>query len=139
MASHSHADLAALVLRACLGTLFLAHGLLKVFVFTVPGTVQFFASLGYPPIVAYLTIAGELGGGLLLLAGIYVRWVSLALVPLLVGATLTHFANGWLFSVPKGGWEFPALWTVLLLVQALLGAGAYALVPGRSSLVARHA
>jgi putative oxidoreductase len=44
---------------------------------------------------------------------------------------LVHLPNGWLFSNPHGGWEFPALWIVLLIVQALLGPGAYALkVPG---------
>jgi putative oxidoreductase len=37
-----------------------------------------------------------------------------------------HLPNGWVFSAANGGWEFPALWTVLLVVQALLGAGAYA-------------
>jgi len=37
----------ALALRVALGVLALAHGLLKLFVFTPAGTVGFFASLGY--------------------------------------------------------------------------------------------
>lgn len=36
------APYAALLLRIALGVMFLAHGLLKVLVFTIPGTVQFF-------------------------------------------------------------------------------------------------
>lgn len=132
MTNRAEANYAALLLRVSLGVLFLAHGLLKVFVFTIPGTVQFFASLGLPSIAAYATIAGEIVGGLLLIAGIATRYVALGLVPLLVGATLTHIHNGWLFSAPNGGWEFPALWTVLLLVQALLGPGAYAIASRRS-------
>ena len=46
--------------------------------------------------------------------------------PLLIGATLQHAGNGWLFTAPGGGWEFPAFWTAMLVVQALLGAGALA-------------
>ena len=109
-----------------LGVLFLAHGLLKVFIFTLPGTAQFFESVGFPGILAYPVTAAEVVGGLLLIAGVQTRWVSLALVPVMVGATIVHLPNGWVFSSPNGGWEFPALWTVLLFVQALLGGGAFA-------------
>lgn len=132
------APYAALLLRVGLGTLFLAHGLLKVFVFTVPGTAMFFEKIGYPGSFAYLVILAELGGGLLLVLGTYTRWIALALVPVMVGATLQHTGNGWLFSGAGGGWEFPAFWTVLLGVQALLGDGALALklpVPERLSSV----
>jgi putative oxidoreductase len=118
---------AALLLRVSLGTLFLAHGLLKVLVFTIPGTVGYFQSIGYPGFFAYLVIAAELAGGTLLILGFYARYAALALIPILIGATLQHAGNGWLFSNAKGGWEFPAFWTVTLLVQALLGNGAYAL------------
>lgn len=126
-----NAAYAALLLRVSLGILFLAHGLMKVFVFTVPGTVQFFESIGYPGFFAYLVILGEVGGGLLLILGAWTRVVALALVPILVGATLQHAGNGWVFSGQGGGWEFPAFWTVCLLAQALLGAGAFALNPAR--------
>ncbi|MBP2230168.1 putative oxidoreductase [Azospirillum agricola] len=121
------APYAALVLRVGLGLLFLAHGLLlKVLTFGVAGTVGFFESLGYPGFLAYLVILGEIGGGLLLIAGAYTRWISLALLPIMIGATLQHVGNGWLFTAPNGGWEFPAFWTALLAVQALLGDGAFA-------------
>ncbi|MEM7171302.1 MAG: DoxX family protein [Pseudomonadota bacterium] len=116
---------AALLLRVSLGILALAHGLLKVLVFTVPGTVAFFESLGYPGFMAYAVIAAEILGGIALIAGIQVRLVSLALIPVLVGATITHGGNGWLFSNSNGGWEFPAFWTVTLAVQAMLGGGAW--------------
>jgi putative oxidoreductase len=45
----------------------------------------------------------------------------------LLGATWSHAGNGWLFSAPKGGWEYPLFLTVATVVQALLGDGAYAL------------
>ena len=57
----------------------------------------------------------------------------LALVPVLLGATWAHAGNGWLFTAQGGGWEYPAFWTLALVVQALLGDGAYALVPSPSS------
>lgn len=118
---------AALVLRVALGTMFVAHALLKYLVFTLPGTAQFFESLGLPGFLGYVTVAVELVGGVLLILGVKTRIVSLALVPVLLGATWAHSGNGWLFSSPNGGWEYPAFWTVTLFVQALLGDGAYAL------------
>lgn len=121
------APYAALLLRVSLGVMFLAHGLLlKVFVFTIPGTVGFFESIGYPGFFAYLVILGEIGGGLALILGAWTRQVALLLVPIMIGATLQHLDAGWLFSAEGGGWEFPVFWTVALFVQALLGDGAHA-------------
>ncbi len=119
-------ELAATILRVSLGLILLAHGLLKVFVFTVPGTVGFFASLGLPAVLAYATIVIEVVGGGLLIAGLFSRWVSLAALPIMLGATWVHASNGWLFSNEGGGWEFPAFLAATFAVQALLGDGAYA-------------
>jgi putative oxidoreductase len=124
------APYAALLLRVSLGVLFLAHGLLlKVLTFTVPGTVGFFQSIGYPGWFAYLVIAGETGAGVLLILGTYTRAISLLALPILIGATLQHTGSGWVFSGANGGWEFPVFWTAMLLVQALLGDGALAWRP----------
>ena len=66
-----------------------------------------------------------------MLSGLFTRATAVALTPVLLGALLVHLPNGWLFSNPQGGWEFPALWIVLLIIQAVLGPGAYALkLPG---------
>jgi putative oxidoreductase len=124
-----NAAYAALLLRLSLGVMFLAHALMKVFIFTPAGTVQFFESLGYPGFFAYLVILGEIGGGAALILGLWTRAISVALLPILIGATLQHVGNGWLFSAKGGGWEFPVFWIVTLGVQALLGDGAYALKP----------
>ena len=83
-----------------LGVMFLAHVALKIFVFTVPGVVRYFASLGLPAIVAYGTIALELLGGIALILGIYVSWVALPLAIEMLGTiVLVHGANGWLFTI----------------------------------------
>jgi len=79
MIKSSTAPYAVLLLRVSLGVMFLAHVALKIFVFTVPGFVGYFASLGLPAIVAYGTIALELLGGIALILGIYVSWVALPL------------------------------------------------------------
>ncbi|WP_322096627.1 DoxX family protein [Oceanibaculum nanhaiense] len=119
---------AALVTRLSLGVMYLAHGLLKLLVFTPAGTVGFFESIGLPGFLAYLTILAEVGGGLLLIAGIGTRLVSAALIPALLGALfLVHADKGWLFSAPGGGWEYPAFLIATSVVAVLLGNGAYAL------------
>ncbi|MCX7892294.1 MAG: DoxX family protein [Burkholderiales bacterium] len=127
MIDHRTAPYAALVLRVALGVMFIAHALLKYYVFTLPGTAQFFQSLGLPGALGYATFFAELVGGALILAGVGTRWVAAALVPILLGATWAHLGNGWLFSVKGGGWEYPAFLTAGAVVQALLGDGAWSL------------
>jgi len=124
-------EFGALLLRLGLGTMFVAHALLKYFVFTLPGTAQFFGSLGLPPALGYATFAAELAGGVLLVLGVHARWVALALVPVLLGATWAHFGNGWTFSAPNGGWEYPAFLSLAAVVQFMVGDGAWALRPSR--------
>lgn len=129
----TNADLAATILRVSMGILFLAHAGLKLFVFTPAGTVGYFASLGLPGPLAYLVIAAELVGGIALILGLYSRWVSLALVPILLGSIyVPHGAAGFFFSNEGGGWEFPAFWAAALVVQALLGDGAFAMKRARA-------
>jgi putative oxidoreductase len=126
-AEHVRIEYGAFLLRATLGAMFIAHALLKYFVFTLPGTAQFFASLGLPPTLGYVTFGAELVGGVLLLLGVHARYVSLALIPILLGATWAHAGNGWVFSGANGGWEYPAFLTIVALVQFLVGDGAFAL------------
>jgi putative oxidoreductase len=120
-------DAAAGLLRAGLGAMFIAHALLKYFVFTLPGTAQFFESLGLPGFLGYATFAAELVGGAMLVLGVYTRTVAAVLVPVLLGATWAHVGNGWLFTAPKGGWEYPAFLTLAAIVVALQGGGRYTL------------
>lgn len=111
------------LLRIHFGVILLAHGWLKISVFTIAGTVGYFASLGLPSIVAYLTIFGEIAAGLALIAGMQTRLASILSVPILLGATFVHIGNGWLFSAEGGGWEFPASLTVIAIAIALMGSG----------------
>ena len=102
MLDNRTAPYAATVLRVSLGFMYIAHSLvLKHFTFTLPGTAQFFESLGLPG--------------------------APALVPILAGATWVHAANGWVFSAQNGGWEYPVFLIAASVVLALLGDGKYAL------------
>lgn len=120
-------DYAAFILRVSLGIMFIAHGLLKLMVFTLPGTVQFFDSVGFAGWLAYPVTLLEVAGGSMLILGVASRWVSLALIPVLLGALLVHIGNGWLFTSANGGWEYVVFLIVACIVQALLGNGAFTL------------
>ena len=123
---------ATFLLRFALGAMFLAHSVvLKLFVFSLPGTAGYFQSLGLPGWTAYATFAAEAIGGVLLILGVQARWVAVALLPILIGATWAHSGNGWTFSSANGGWEYPLYLSLLAVVQVLLGDGAFALSPSR--------
>lgn len=123
------------LLRVSLGAMFIAHSVvLKHFVYTLPGTAQYFESIGLPAVLAYGVFWLEAIGGAALVLGVGTRIAAAALVPVLVGATWAHGGNGWVFSNANGGWEYPLYLTVLAGAQVLLGEGAFALsrVPGRA-------
>jgi putative oxidoreductase len=117
---------AALLLRISLGTMWISHALLKLLVFTVPGFKSFLAAQGMPQWVAWPVVLMELTGGALILLGWNGRMMSVLLLPVLAGATLAHVGNGWVFSAPNGGWEYPVFLAVASLVHVLLGDGAWA-------------
>ncbi len=114
------------LLRISLGVMWIAHALLKLLVFTLPGTAQYFTSVGFPGVLAYPVFAAELLGGLALVFGIYSRQVSLALIPIMAAAAWVHLPNGWVHTSPNGGWEYPVFLIVASLALWLLGDGALA-------------
>ena len=138
-ASSSPAAYGITLLRVSLGAMWIAHALLKAFVFTLPGTAQFFASVGYPGFLAYPVFAAELIGGTALVLGVYARQVSLVLVPVMLAAAWVHLPNGWLFTSQGGGWEYPVFLAVASLGLWLSGDGALSLrrssrgVPGAAA------
>lgn len=124
--NNQHASYAATLLRITLGIALLAHGLLKVFVFTMPGTVAFFASQGFPGWAAYPVTLVEVLAGTAMILGFQSRIAALVALPVLLGALTVHIGNGWLFTAKNGGWEYPAFLVAAAAVVALLGDGAYA-------------
>ena len=118
------------LLRVSLGVMWVAHALLKLLVFTLPGTAAYFASVGLPGLLVYPVFAVELLGGTALILGVYARQVSLALVPIMAVAAWVHFPNGWVHTSPNGGWEYPVFLIMASLALGLLGDGALALRRG---------
>jgi len=115
------------LLRITLAAMWISHALLKLLVFTLPGTAAFFEAHGIPGGLVYIVVPLEILGGLALLFGLYARQVALALIPILLGALAVHLPNGWVFTANGGGWEYPMFLIVASLVLWLSGAGAFAL------------
>lgn len=127
MHSDTSASLGVTLLRVSLGIMWITHAMLKALVFTLPGTVKFFDSVGLPGVLAYPVFGAEIIGGLALILGIYARQVSLALIPIMAVAAWVHFPNGWLHTNPGGGWEYPVFLIAASLSMWLIGDGALAI------------
>jgi putative oxidoreductase len=127
LTASSSVPLGIAVLRISLGVMWIAHALLKLLVFTLPGTAQYFESIGFPGILAYPVFAAELSGGVALVLGVYARQVALALVPVMAVAAWVHAPNGWVHTSPGGGWEYPVFLTIASIALWLMGDGTAAL------------
>jgi putative oxidoreductase len=143
MVDNRTAPYALLLLRVSLGVMFIAHALMKIVVFTVPGFAGFLAQVGFPPVFAWPVVLAELLGGIALVVGFYGRAVAVLTLPVLIGAMTVHLGNGWVFSAPNGGWEYPLFLVIATIVYALGGDGALALrkteLSSRERFVARTA
>ncbi|MGH8807874.1 MAG: DoxX family protein [Noviherbaspirillum sp.] len=133
MIDQRYAPYAATLLRLSLGTMWLTHALLKVFVFTIAGFESFLASHGMPTFIAMPVVLMELAGAAVILLGFHGRIASLLLLPVLAGAMVAHIGNGWVFSNANGGWEYPVFLIMMSIVHAMLGDGAFALTPARNA------
>jgi len=130
-------DTGLTLLRISLGSMWIAHALLKLLVFTLPGTATYFDSIGLPGLLAYPVFAAELLGGIALVLGWYARQAALALVPVMAAAALVHLPNGWVHTSPGGGWEYPLFLIAASLALWLAGDSAFSMrrssrfVPGQ--------
>lgn len=137
MIDQPYARYGASLLRLSLGAMWISHALLKLLVFTMPGFQDFLASQGMPTFIAWPVVLMELAGGILILLGLHGRIASLGLIPVLVGATLVHIGNGWVFNAPGGGWEYPVFLIAASFVHVLLGDGAFAVKSAATPLPRR--
>jgi len=125
--------LAASLLRVALGLMWLSHAIvLKLMTFGIAGLAAWMGTQGFPPALAWPLVIAEIAGGSLILLGLHGRWVSLALLPVLFGAIFIHAGNGWVFTSPNGGWEYPVFLAVASVVHFLLGDGEAALEPAKA-------
>jgi putative oxidoreductase len=120
------APYAALVLRLALSFLFFAHLYRKYGHTGYDNWFNGWIKAGYPAWTLYYTLVAEFAGAFLLLLGVYSRYVALFALPTMIAVSQLWLSRkGFWFS--DGGLEFPLCWTVMLVVQALLGDGAFAL------------
>jgi putative oxidoreductase len=125
-------DIAMLVLRVGIGTIFVAHGLQKLLGWWGgPGWEGWKGFIGYlglkPPLFwASISLVAELGGGLALIAGLIVPLAAAGLAAQSITLLIkVHWPNG--FWSPAGGIEFPIALLVGAFAVQVLGPGSWAL------------
>ncbi|MEH6347874.1 MAG: DoxX family protein [Bermanella sp.] len=115
------------LMRISLGTMWIAHALLKLFVFSLAGTAAYFESIGFAGALAYPVFAAELMGGIALVLGVYARQISLLLIPVMLVAAWVHLPNGWTHTSTNGGWEYPVFLIFASLAIWLMEDGLFTL------------
>jgi putative oxidoreductase len=128
------ADIGYLVLRLALGAVFVMHGLNKIWPAKFPGPstgipdfATALAGMGVPipDIMAYVVAATELGGGALVILGLFPQIAALGLLGVMVVAIAkVQFKNG--FFLP-GGYEFAMMLGGAALTIVIGGAGEFSL------------
>ena len=117
--------LGLLVLRLALGAVMIAHGYQKIFG-GMPQFMQMLQHMGIPAWMAYLTVAAEFGGGILLVAGFLTRIAAIAIfLDMAVAISKVHLQHG-LFS-KNGGFEFPMVCGAIAFSLIWSGAGPIAM------------
>lgn len=122
-------DEGTLLLRLVVGLAFAAHGAQKLFGWFggggLSGTAGFFGSLGYrwPAALALLAGLAELGGGLLLAAGLATPLAALLICTVMLNAIVTvQWRKGFL-----GGYELDATFVAVALAVVATGPGRWSL------------
>ena len=123
-------NLSYLLMRLTVGGILLVHGIVKVMGPGVTGVAAGLAKRGLEPSLpfAYLIIFNETIGAICLVLGLFTRPIAASIaIEFLVITFVAHFPNGFAFSSPGGGWEYPFMWGVLVFAIALRGGGPYSL------------
>ena len=92
------------------------------------GTIVWFEEIyiPFPVLAAYLVSSIETLGIILLVLGLFTRYISILLACVMLGAILfVHLGHG--FSAANNGIEIPLYYFIFLVIFASFGAGKYSL------------
>ncbi len=79
-------------------------------------------------LMAYIVFFNESVGAILVAVGLFTRFAAASIaIEMFIITFVAHFANGFGWSNPRGGWEFPLVWGLIFFAIALRGGGPYSL------------
>src|SRR3954465_12860988 len=130
-------ELTLTITRLVVGFSVLAHGVQKLFGwfggYGFNGTMGFFTeTIGLPYVIGLIIIIAESFGMVALIAGFLTRFLSVSVALIMLGAILTthgqfgYFMN-WSGTLKGEGFEYHILLIALAMVNAINGAGYYAI------------
>jgi putative oxidoreductase len=124
-------DLSWLLVRCTAGGFLLIHGIQKLTGNTIAGfAANSLARRGIEPSVplAYAVFFLETVGALCIMFGLFTRLFAAAIgVQFLIIVFIAHWAPGFPWNRPGGGWEYPAFWGLIIVAIGLRGGGPYSL------------
>jgi putative oxidoreductase len=122
MLTKSNLDIALLLIRVGLASVFIAHGWDKIS--DMDATVNFFLSLKLSAFWAYSVAYIEIIGGFSMILGVFTGWSGLLLAADMIGAiALVKINKGFLY-----GYEFDLVLFLSALAISLAGPGKYTLL-----------
>ncbi len=114
------------IIRFIAGAILIYHGYGKLFGGIINGVAQNVVTpLGLPDPLAWAYFLGllEFVGGAFLAIGFLTRPIALMLTVEFIIITAWHHGNGYSFSSPHGGYEYPLLLTIIYAAIFFRGAG----------------
>lgn len=124
-------DFSWLLVRLTAGGFLLIHGIQKLTLNSIAGfAANSLARRGIEPSVplAYAVFFLETVGAVCIMLGLFTRiFAAMIFVQFLVIVFIAHWAPGFPWNRPGGGWEYPAFWGLIILAIGLRGGGPYSL------------
>jgi len=114
------------IIRFCAGAIVIYHGYMKLFGgIAGPVAQNVLMPLGFPMPHAWAYFLGALEcfGGAALALGFLTRPLALMFCVQFIFITYWHGGNGYFFTAPRGGWEFPLLMTIVYFAIFFRGGG----------------
>ena len=77
----------------------------------------------FPTFFAWLAALAEAGGAVLLLLGLFTRWIAIPVIFTMFVAVYFHFPNGW--NADANGYQMAAIYILILAIPLIYGGGNY--------------